>query len=164
MPVTPCSRRAGLRRLMLPALAAGLSGCAALLPHRDPPKVELVGLESLPGEGLELRFLVKLRVQNPNDIDISYDGLSFDVELRDAPFASGVSAARGTLPRFGETTLAVPVSVSGLSMVRQLLGLARHGDEAGPRLPYVLRGKLGGGLLGTLRFESRGEVNLRRGS
>lgn len=151
--------------LALPALASAsllaLSGCAAILPHRDPLKVELAGLEPLAGEGLELRFLVKLRVQNPNEVDISYDGLAFDMELRGAPFASGVSPAAGTLARFGETTLAVPVSVSGLAMVRQLMSLARSSEEGGPRLPYVLRGKLGGGLLGTVRFESRGEVNLR---
>lgn len=155
-------RRAVMRHLSLAPLVVGLAGCAALLPHRDPLKVDVVGLDALPGAGLELRFLVKLRVQNPNDFDVPYDGLSFDMELRDAPFASGVSQAAGTVPRFGEATIPVPVSISGLAVVRQVMALTRSEDGRSGGLPYVLRGKLGGGLLGTVRFEKRGEVRLGR--
>ena len=50
--------------LVVPALAA--TACASLS-GSDPPRVSVAGIEALPGEGLELRFLVKLRVQNPNE-------------------------------------------------------------------------------------------------
>ena len=158
-------RRRHLRWWLAPAaagLAASLGGCAALLPHRDPVKVDLAGIDGLPGEGIELRFLVKLRVQNPNDLEISYDGLAFEIELRGASFASGVSPAAGTVPRFGAALISVPVTVSGLSMARQLFSLAREAnqDKLPTKVPYVLRGKLGGGLLGTFRFETKGEVDL----
>ena len=41
-------------------------GCAGLA-RQDPVQAYVVGVEPLQGEGLELRMLVKLRVQNPND-------------------------------------------------------------------------------------------------
>ena len=37
--------------------------------------MNLAGIESLPSEGLELRFMLKLRVQNPGDAGLRYDGV-----------------------------------------------------------------------------------------
>ncbi|NLF53140.1 MAG: water stress/hypersensitive response domain-containing protein, partial [Thauera phenolivorans] len=110
------------------------------------------------GEGLELRFAVKLRVQNPNDSAIVYDGVAVELDVNDLSFASGVSDQRGSVPRFGETVLTVPVSVSALAAVRQALGLAENADLED--LPYVLRGKLAGGLFGTVRFSDEGRLSL----
>jgi LEA14-like dessication related protein len=97
---------------VLPLLLS-LGACAAL-PGHEPLKVLLVGIESLDGEGLELRLPVKLRIQNPNDRVIDYDGVSLDLEVRGWDFANGVSDSRGSVPRFGETVLSVPVSMSAL--------------------------------------------------
>jgi hypothetical protein len=148
--------------LFLPLLLPlGLGACAAL-PGADPLRVDLAGIEGLPSEGLEMRFRVTLRVQNPNGADFSFDGVSFELDLRGQSFARGVSAAAGSVPRFGERLVGVPVTVSGLSLARQLFSLARSGnaDASLRKLPYVLRGKLGGNWLGGGRFESRGEVDL----
>lgn len=155
------SRRACLRRAACGAPLLLLAACAGM-PGRDPVKVDLAGLESLPGEGMELRFVVKLRVQNPNDSALEYDGVAIDLDLRGMSLGSGVSDARGTVPRFGETVIAVPMTVSGLAMARQLFTLVRDGESSLQRVDYVLRGKLSGPLLAAARFESRGEVNLPR--
>lgn len=148
-------------RLLLIVLALlsmlALGGCASL-PDRDPPRIDVVGIEPMRGAGLELRFAVKLRVQNPNDRAIAYDGVAVELDVNDRSFASGVSDQRGTVPRFGETVLTVPVSVSALAAVRQALGLAENADLED--LPYVLRGKLAGGLFGTVRFSDEGRLSL----
>jgi LEA14-like dessication related protein len=141
--------------LLLPLLSA----CASL-PGRDPVKVDLAGLDSLPGEGLELRFVVKLRVQNPNDSALEYDGVSIDLDLRGMRLGSGVSDARGTVPRFGEAVIAVPMTVSGLAIARQLFTLLSAGEGSVQRVDYALRGKLSGPLFAAARFESSGEVAL----
>lgn len=142
--------------LVLCALLA-LSGCAGLS-TRDPVRVNLVGLEPLQGEGFELRFALKLRVQNPNDHPIDYDGLALQLDVNDRTFATGVSDARGSVPRFGEAVVSVPVTVSALSAFRQALEL---GSGAGlDRLPYTLSGKLGGGPFGVQRFSERGTLSL----
>jgi len=143
------------RRLLLAALALLLGGCAAL-PTRDPPRVNVVGIEPLASEGLEMRLAVKLRVQNPNDTPIEFDGIAFDLEVNGKPLAAGVSDAQGTVPRFGEAVLSVPVSISALAVVRQAMGLID--GESRDRLPYVLRGKLAGGVFGTMRFATEGTL------
>jgi hypothetical protein len=53
--------------------------------------------------------------------------------------------------------LTVPVTVSAFAMVRQAIGLA-SGDRS--KIDYVLRGKVGGSTFGSVRFESRGELEL----
>lgn len=142
--------------LVLCALLA-LSGRAGLS-TRDPVRVNLVGLEPLQGEGFELRFALKLRVQNPNDHPIDYDGLALQLDVNDRTFATGVSDARGSVPRFGEAVVSVPVTVSALSAFRQALELGSSADL--DRLPYTLSGKLGGGPFGVQRFSERGTLSL----
>ena len=54
--------------------------------------------------------------------------------------------------------LEVPVTISAFSAARQALGLAENiGIDA---VPYVLRGKLAGGLFGTQRFVEKGTIDL----
>ncbi len=142
---------------LLSVLLLVLSGCAAFS-QRDPLNVQVAGIQPLPGEGLELRMNVKLRIQNPNDMALDYNGVALDLEVNGRRLASGVSDARGSVPRFGETVLSVPVTVSAFSAARQALVLAEHIglDE----VPYVLRGKLAGGLFGTQRFVEKGTLEL----
>ena len=146
------------RRALILLPAAWFAGCASL-PRRDPLKVDPAGIESLPGEGLEVRMAVKLRLQNPNDAAVDYDGIALDLELRGHDFASGVSNARGSVPRFGEAVLTVPVTVSALALLRQALSLASGGVPQ--KVEFVARGKLAGpGLFGGVRFSARGEFEL----
>lgn len=136
---------------LLPGL--GLLSACATLPGREPPKVSLVGVDALPGAGLELRLAVKLRVQNPNETAIDYDGISLDLEVRGFDFASGVSDARGSVPRFGEVLLTVPVSVSATAMLKQVYSWTTGPDG---KLDFVARGRLAGGPFGGQRFSSSG--------
>ena len=134
-----------------------LAGCASLT-HREPVRINVVGLEPIPGEGMEMRFKVKLRVQNPNDTAIDFDGLALDLDLNGRPFASGVSDRTGSVARFGETLIEIPVSVSAIAVVRQALGVIEGDGKA--EVPYALRGRLAGGLLGGMRFSDSGTLKL----
>ena len=156
MTPTPPRRR---HVLMLPALPLLAAGCA-LAPLADPPRVTLVGLDGLPGEGLELRFRARLRVQNPSEAEVAFEGVSLELDLRGQPFASGVAPVAGRVPAFGETVVSVPVTVSGLSIARQIFGLVRDGDRAAGigKVPYALRGRLGG-VFGGVRFATSGEFD-----
>lgn len=132
---------------------------------RDSPSVRVVGLEPMQSEGLELRFALKLRVQNPNSAPLTYDGMSVSLDLDGRGLASGVSDNAGEIPRFSETVLTVPVSISAFSAFRQLL--ARVGSTQGEStalgkpIVYSLKGKLGaaGSLMAT-RFTDQGEIDL----
>src|SRR5512143_2279520 len=115
-------RRALVRSMLGMALLPALAACASLSGN-DPLQVTVAGIESLPGEGLEVRMLVKLRVQNPNEAPIEYDGVAVHLDVLGKTFASGVSDGRGTVPRFGEAIVAVPVTVSILRVVRNVVGM-----------------------------------------
>jgi len=151
------------RHSSFPSIAGGflilsLAACSTL--DRDPLRIDLVGLEPLLGQGLEVRFAVKLRVQNPNDTAIDYNGVALDLNVNGQPLASGVSDQSGQVPRFGETILSVPVTISAFSVMRQTWGMA--GYQPGQGLPYTIKGKLAGGLLGTVRFTDKGVLDMPR--
>lgn len=146
-----------LQRALLTALLLSLAACSTL-GMRDPLKINLVGVEPLQGQGLEMRFAVKLRVQNPNDSVINYNGIALDLEVNNQPLASGVSNQSGQVPGFGEAVISVPVTISAFSAMRQAMGATGFKPEQG--LPYKLSGKLAGGLFGTVRFSDTGTLDL----
>jgi LEA14-like dessication related protein len=146
------------RHLLLTLIALPLAGCAAF-GLREPLRVSVAGMEPLPGEGMEARFILKLRVQNPNDSALDFDGVAVDLELAGKDFASGVSDQRGSVPRYGEALISVPVTVPATAIIHQLFGIATSGKPP-DKLDYRLRGRLGGIGLGGARFESEGELAL----
>jgi len=156
-----------MNRYFLPfvsLLIALLSGCATLS-GGDGPNVRVVGMEALPSEGLEVRFELKLRVQNPNETPLIYDGMSVRLDLDGRGLASGVSNISGEIPRFSDAVLTVPVSISAFSVVRQLLARAdAMGEEGATNQPiaYSLKGKLGApeGSFGAVRFSDTGDLNI----
>lgn len=133
-------------------------GACSSLPNRDPLKISVVGIEPLQGEGMEVRFAVTIRVQNPNDNNLTYSGVALDLDINGQPFASGVSDQRGEIGRFSDTVVSVPVSVSAFSFIRQTYGISQM--KTLNNMPYILRGKLSGGVFNTKRFVDSGTLNL----
>jgi LEA14-like dessication related protein len=149
------------RSMLCSLLALSLAGCATL-PQRDPPQITVAGVEPLQGEGMELRLLVKLRVQNPNDAPIDYDGVYVRLDVQDKTFATGVSDARGSVPRFGEALVEVPVTVSAFRMARQVVGAmgAMESGKGLDKVRYDLSGKFSGTGFRSVRFGSKGEFTM----
>ena len=131
-------------------------GCASI--HRDPLQVTVAGIESLQGEGLEMRLMVKLRVQNPNDTPVDYDGVAVDMAVQGKKFATGVADATGSVPRFGETVVSVPVTISAMRMISQALGLMQSSGME--KIRYEMKGKLSGHGLSSTHFAVQGEFDL----
>jgi len=146
------------RRTLMIALTALLLGACASLPNKDPLQVTVAGIESIPGEGMELRMLVKLRVQNPNQAPIDFSGVYVELDVQGKTFATGVSNEAGTLPGFGEVVVAVPVTVSVLRMVRQVMGVLD--GQPVDKIRYEMSGKLSSGVFNTHRFGASGEFEL----
>jgi LEA14-like dessication related protein len=136
-------------------LALLLGACATM---GDALRVNVVGVEPLQGAGLELRFAVKLRVQNPNETSIEFDGVAVDLELDGKGLASGVSDQKGSVPRFGETIITVPVTISAFAAARLLLGLTDA--QARGEIPYAVSGKLAGSSFGSVRFSRSGTLKM----
>jgi LEA14-like dessication related protein len=145
------SRLAATAAVITATVLFGISGCATL---PDPLDVTVAGIEPLQGEGMEIRMLVKLRVQNPNDAEINYTGASVKLDVLGKTFASGVSDTPGTIPRFGEAVVAVPVSISVLRMVRQVMGMVD--GKPIDKVQYEMSGKLQTSSFNAIRFSTSG--------
>ena len=143
-----------------PVLAAlVVTACATL--GGDPPNVTVAGVTPMQGQGFEMRLLVKLRVQNPNDSPIEYSGVSVKFDVAGKTFATGVSDAAGSVPRFGESVIEVPVTISGISMAKQVLGAVRGGVAKMPeKIDYSMTGKLSGSMMNSVHFKSSGTLDL----
>ena len=128
------------RSALLVLLAFGVllfGGCASLQ-GREPIQVIIAGVEPLQGEGLELRMLVKLRIQNPNDLPLDYNGVSVQMDMQGKLLATGVSDAVGSVPRFGEAIVGVPVSISVFRIASQAIGVMTK--EYRGKLAYEMTG------------------------
>jgi LEA14-like dessication related protein len=108
-------------------------------------------------------MLAKLRVQNPNDAPVDYNGVAVEMYVQGKTFATGVSDAHGQVPRFGEAVIEVPVTASAFRMARSVFGLMRGGS--GPaKITYEMKGKLNGPGFSTVRFQNAGDFELPAGT
>lgn len=149
-----------VRSVLFVLLAFGVlvfGGCASLR-YSEPIDVIMAGVEPLQSQGLELRMLVKLRIQNPNDLPLDFNGVSVQLDVQGKRFATGVSDAVGSVPPFGETIVSVPVSISVFHIVRQAMDVVT--DEYRRKLEYEMTGRLAGPAFNSVRFNSKGEFTL----
>lgn len=137
-----------------------LPGCAPI--HRDPLTVTVAGIEPLEGggEGLEMRMMVKLRVQNPNDTPVDFDGVAVEMNVQGKSFASGVTDATGSVPRFGESVVSLPVTISAFRMLKQAMGFMTTSSGSLDKIHYEMKGKLSGKGWSDTRFAVKGELDL----
>lgn len=137
-----------------------MTGCAGLGKPLETPRISLADIQVLEASGMESAFLVRLRVQNPNDIELDIRGVECDVEINGKPFAYGMSDAPVRIPSFGSDTVPVKVYTSVIDIFRGLLNLQGRED-----LSYQVKGRvrLGGGAFmpASLPFDSRGTVSIR---
>jgi LEA14-like dessication related protein len=141
-------------RAVILACLLGLSACAGW-GVREPLNVTIADITPLEMSVLEQRYAVKVRLLNPNDAEIAFDGVAFDLEINDKPFAKGVSSQGGVLPRFGEAVIEMQV-VSGLQNILRQIAELQKGDRAG--FTYRIKGRLHStGGLGSIPFDTKGE-------
>lgn len=135
-----------------------LAGCAVFPGSLERPKVSLAGLALIDANLFEQRFALKLRVQNPSDTDLPVQALTYDLELNDKAFGSGVSRSPVTVPSYGSAVIEVEM-ISNLSgLVKQLAEFSRSGVST---LRYRMKGNVVVGPSNTrLPFEQSGEIGI----
>lgn len=132
--------RTSLSSLLAAALVCLLiSACASLGGYHEKPRVSLVSIQPLDMTLLEQRYLLALRILNPNDVELRVSGLSYGVEINDREFAYGVSRQAVVIPALGEAVVEVEVVSSLLGMLRQLQALSADQQHS---LDYRISGKL----------------------
>ncbi len=144
------------------ALVPLLSGCADLamdyLGKLKEPKVSLAGLALKDLNPLEPTLLVRLRIENPNDLNVKLDGADVALALNGQPVATGISLSPLTLAKLGATDMDVEVKANTLNALRQIMLL-----EANQAVKYDVAGHLNVlewlGSLGRIPFNLQGSVD-----
>jgi len=136
-----------------------LAGCAGLGGRLESPRVSVIGIRAVKADLFEQRLEVRLRVENPNALDIPVRGLEVNVELAQEPFAEGSSAREFTVPARGEAEFDMLVTAHAATA---LLRIASAGREEREQIGYRLSGKLSTrlGLLRSIPFEEAGTLPL----
>lgn len=140
-----------------------LTGCASVL--TDPLEAPIVSLDSfriLPSEGLSPRFLIGLRVINPNRAALDLRGLSYDIELEGRRLLTGVAGNLARIPAFGESTIELQAGVDLLSGLRLFNDIIS--DPGREKVNYTFRARLDVGRLSRMvTLEEVGELTLMPG-
>ena len=137
-------------------VAAAFTGCAGLPPGAQAPAVTIADF-GVGNAGLfEQQFNLKLRIQNPNPEEFRVDGMAFDLEINDQPFARGVGNQLVTVPRYGSAFMPVE-AVSTLGGLIRQFGRIAQGDK--PVFKYRLKGSLSIAGGARVPFDERGEFD-----
>lgn len=149
------------RREALLGLGCGLAllmtGCSGLL-GMEKPEVSVASIRPLDGNLLEQRFVMGLRVINPNRREIPVEGLTFTMDVNGEPFAKGVSNRPTVIPALGEGIVEVTATTGLKGLLRQFGALLKGRDK----LDYRIRGRLLITDLGGFDFDKSGELDLQK--
>ena len=147
--------------VVLSVLMLVLSGCSLLTAdykNLKEPKVALAGLNIKDLNPLRPSFLVRLKLDNPNDLDVSMDGADVALALNGQPVAQGISRSPLTLKKLGSSEMDVEVTANTLNAIQQLFLL-----QSKPNLDYQVSGHLHLlnwlGSLGQLPFNFSGSMD-----
>lgn len=124
-----------MKRILIVLLCLWLAACASVPTHFEKPRVAIADIQLKDVGLLQQRFVLTLRVQNPNKIAIPIDGLDTTLSIADKPLAQGVSHERITLPALGEASLPVEVTADLASLIKAWRSLQAQGN-------YKLSGRL----------------------
>ncbi|MBB3169658.1 LEA type 2 family protein [Simiduia aestuariiviva] len=137
-------------------MAVCLAACAGLQPRLEQPQVKLMSIKPLTADGFQHRFVVGLRVTNPNATDIVLQGMSYQIGILGHDIFSGVASNVPVLRAYEETPLTVEVSASLVDVLSLISELTRERPQT---LTYSLKAKLDvGTFMPAIRIEESGPL------
>ena len=147
-----------LSLLLSLGLLISLSGCSSWLADdfRD-PEVRLLKVDVIKAKLLEQKFLLRFRVDNPNDISLPIRGLNYSVKLNGVLLAEGESSKSFTVPAHGQQTFDVPVRTNLWRHLKRIVNLLEDPDQP---ISYQLQGEVKTGLMfgRSVHLQRNGEI------
>ena len=138
--------------------AVGLSCCTWMGTSMERPRITIANITPREMKLFEQLFDLDLRIQNPNESPLAINGLTFELELNEKLFASGVSDQNVIVGRFSSDIIRVKTVTSLWSILRQVAGVQRTGI---PRVTYRIKGAIYAGSPSIkLRFDDAGEIQI----
>jgi len=133
------------RASLLGWAAALLAACASMGPQLESPQVTILSVQTLSTDMFAQKFRVRMKVENPNAMELKVRGLDYQILLMGDSFAEGNSSDQFLLPALGEAEFDMAITTNFVS------GLGR------------LISRMGGGKLEDVDYEIVGEVLVDKG-
>ena len=153
---TPLTRILSL--LLTLGLLVSLGGCSSWLTDdfRD-PEVRLLKVDVVKAKLLEQKFVLRFRIDNPNDISLPIRGLNYNVKLNGVLLAEGQSDKSFTVPARGHQTFEVPVRTNLWRHLKRIVNLLEDPDKP---ISYQLQGEVKTGLMfgRSVHLQRNGEI------
>jgi LEA14-like dessication related protein len=147
-----------MRSLLAVWLSLTLVACASLTGDLDPPTVTVENVESLSNSGSTPRFLITLRIANPNKQALDIVGVSYSMELLGKELINGVTNDVPRIEPYGEEVVKLEAGIRLFELLRLLASLGR---EQADELDYRFEAKIDfEGFLPTQRVEEAGVISL----
>jgi LEA14-like dessication related protein len=139
-----------------------LGGCSTLPTNLIAPTVDLVGIQMMSTDMFAQRFRVRVKVDNPNDVELLVKGLEYQILLMGDSFAEGNSMDRFVLPAKGEAEFDMIVTTNFVSSLGRLI--SRVGGGKLENLDYEITGEvlLEKGIMRKIPFAHQGQVDIAR--
>ena len=146
------------RALSILAAAALLAACSSMGSKIETPRLHVTGLAMTSSDVFSQNFLVRLNVQNPNDLELSIKGIEYKLFLQGDSFAEGTSSRVVKVPASGETDFDMTVRTHFSSSVGRLLTRLNGRKQ----VEYVFEGKvlLQDGPVRSIPFQESGSADL----
>ena len=140
------------------AAAVFITGCSGLMLSAERPRFNIANIQPRELKLLEQVFTMDLRIQNPSGSPIDIQGLVFNLEINDVPFASGVSDKHLTIPPFTSRLLQVEAVTTLASLLHQISQAQKSTDAM--KLKYRLKGTIHtGSVPARIPFDEAGEIS-----
>ena len=151
-----------LLRATFVALLVTMASCSSLGPKLVAPQVSLVGIQIMSADMFAQQFMVRVKVENPNDLEIAVSGIEYEIFLMGDSFAEGVSDSSFMLPAKGEAEFDMIVKTNFVSSLGRLVSRTSGGKLED--VPYQVTGKLvlEKGIMRTFPFSRAGTVNFTK--
>jgi LEA14-like dessication related protein len=151
-----------VRLLFVAACAAVLAACASVSAKLEPPGLELVGVQMLSTDMFAQRFKVRVKVINPNDLELPVRGLEYTIIMMGDSFAEGMSDQAFVLPAKGEAEFDMLVTTNFVSSFGRLLSRVQGGKLE--NIDYEITGKVmvDKGMVRKIPINHRGTVDFTR--
>lgn len=150
------------RLLFVAACCVLLAACASLGPKLEAPRLELVDVQVLSTDVFAQRFKVRLKVVNPNDLELPVRGLEYTIIMMGDSFAEGLSDQAFVLPALGEAEFDMLVTTNFVSSFGRLLSRVQGGKLE--NIDYEIAGKVmvDKGMVRKIPFNHRGTVDFSK--
>ncbi len=122
-----------------------LSGCSTWMTGRfDDPDVQLIKVDMVKARLLEQQFVLRFRVDNPNESSLPVRGLDYEVFLNDIRLAKGESSKWFTVPAQGREEFDILVTTNLWRHMKSIVKLLEKPERP---IQYQLQGEAKTGLL-----------------